>query len=159
MACAVKTIYLDAVGRLYFRNNKSGSAKHLRCFPRCSGGQHRSTGFCGEPVKVLLYTEGPVDARRRRRRSRCRRTAGRPARAACRISRGSRALSGPRRWARRPAPKHRQVPRRTWGRRNRGRPWRRNKMYRQQLRQCVQKNTPVWCFVPWISAPKFHNMS
>ena len=54
MSFTVKTLFVTEVGKLYFRNNKSGSAKRLRCFPACTEGRHRRSGFCGGSVSLLL---------------------------------------------------------------------------------------------------------
>jgi len=38
----------------YQRNNKQTGRKNLRCFPTCHPVKHMPTGFCGQPVKIVL---------------------------------------------------------------------------------------------------------
>ena len=38
----------------YQRNNKQSKRKNLRCFPDCNPVKHWNTGFCGQPIKVIV---------------------------------------------------------------------------------------------------------
>ncbi|OQS00605.1 hypothetical protein ACHHYP_03288 [Achlya hypogyna] len=40
---------------LYYRNNKKGGIRNLRCFPQCKRGAHTTTSFCGDLLRVQVY--------------------------------------------------------------------------------------------------------
>jgi hypothetical protein len=41
----------------YQRNNKSEHSKRLRCFPNCCTEGHKTSGFCGTGIEILLRTK------------------------------------------------------------------------------------------------------
>lgn len=38
----------------YLRNNRRGGQKNIRCFPTCSADGHKSAGFCGQAVSLVV---------------------------------------------------------------------------------------------------------
>ena len=58
----MRAAFLDTYADTYYRNNKRGGCKHIRCFPRCTGGRHRTGGFCGAPVRVVVSLPPPSPA-------------------------------------------------------------------------------------------------
>ena len=47
-------VNVDLWAAQYHRNNKRGGLKNIRCFPHCTDGTHKSKGFCGAPIRVVL---------------------------------------------------------------------------------------------------------
>jgi len=41
----------------YLRNNRRGGQKNIRCFPTCSADGHKSAGFCGQAVSLVVSTD------------------------------------------------------------------------------------------------------
>ncbi|KAF0698316.1 Aste57867_11036 [Aphanomyces stellatus] len=39
----------------YYRNNKKGGIRNLRCFPQCKRGHHSTTSFCGDSLHVRVH--------------------------------------------------------------------------------------------------------
>ncbi|OQS01075.1 hypothetical protein THRCLA_05780 [Thraustotheca clavata] len=37
---------------LYYRNNKKGGIRNMRCFPQCKRGAHTTTSFCGDILRI-----------------------------------------------------------------------------------------------------------
>ncbi|KDO30974.1 hypothetical protein SPRG_04162 [Saprolegnia parasitica CBS 223.65] len=40
---------------LYYRNNKKGGIRNMRCFPQCKRGAHTTTSFCGDLLRLQVH--------------------------------------------------------------------------------------------------------
>mmetsp|Transcript_16911 Transcript_16911/g.32998 ORF Transcript_16911/g.32998 Transcript_16911/m.32998 type:complete len:901 (-) Transcript_16911:113-2815(-) len=52
----------DQFKERYQRNNKFGGQKNLRCYPICSKGGHRDSGFCGTALTCTIHDLPPLEA-------------------------------------------------------------------------------------------------